>query len=182
MSNQTRRHVGPLCVAFWLSLTIGCGGNDGGSMSAVQPSAGEQAGGNAVSGAGGTADVNMPSGDAASPPAGQNVPGQTGTTGATDAQNGTGDAMAGRPAQPPMAGALVDIGPQGGQAPQGGVPNDSSPPAVDDRDQDGAKDDEDNCPDIVNGDQADTDEDGVGDACDNCPLIENSDQTDANGD
>jgi hypothetical protein len=40
----------------------------------------------------------------------------------------------------------------------------------------------DNCPNVVNPDQADTDDDGIGDACDGCPLVSNPDQTDTDAD
>ncbi|RME54689.1 MAG: hypothetical protein D6795_03925 [Deltaproteobacteria bacterium] len=76
-------------------------------------------------------------------------------------------------------------------------------PCVDtDADGDGVEDSCDNCPDVVNPDQADTDGDGVGNVCDpcpqdpdndadsdgvcgdvdNCPDDANPDQTDADGD
>jgi hypothetical protein len=42
--------------------------------------------------------------------------------------------------------------------------------AMQDRDQDGAPDDADNCPGAWNADQADRDQDGIGDACDPCPA------------
>ena len=66
-----------------------------------------------------------------------------------------------------------------------------------DADGDGVADDNDNCPDIVNPDQADADGDGAGDACDppddtdgdgvldeddNCPSVPNSGQEDVDGD
>ena len=47
-----------------------------------------------------------------------------------------------------------------------------------DRDSDMVCDDDDNCPDLSNGDQIDTDMDGYGDVCDNCPNIANPDQSD----
>jgi hypothetical protein len=63
-----------------------------------------------------------------------------------------------------------------------------------DDDGDGAPNTQDNCPDVVNPDQADLDRDGAGDACDddddgdgvpdttdNCPLVANRDQTDSDG-
>jgi hypothetical protein len=64
-----------------------------------------------------------------------------------------------------------------------------------DSDGDGVLDSEDNCPLVVNPDQADTDGDGTGNACyadddtdlvddlsDNCPRVANADQTDTDGD
>ena len=48
-----------------------------------------------------------------------------------------------------------------------------------DTDNDGLCDTEDNCPSVVNEDQADGDGDGVGDACDNCAPFYNPDQIDA---
>ncbi|GMV41086.1 MAG: hypothetical protein AMXMBFR64_28020 [Myxococcales bacterium] len=47
---------------------------------------------------------------------------------------------------------------------------------------DGVGDICDNCPTVINGNQADQDEDGVGDACDNCPTTPNLGQEDADGD
>ncbi len=52
----------------------------------------------------------------------------------------------------------------------------------DDADGDGVCDEDDNCPNVVNADQADFDSDGYGDACDNCTNVANSDQFDADGD
>ena len=40
----------------------------------------------------------------------------------------------------------------------------------------------DNCPSVMNGNQADTDTDGRGNVCDNCPSVSNSDQEDADND
>ncbi|MEM7244519.1 MAG: hypothetical protein AAF533_04210 [Acidobacteriota bacterium] len=51
-----------------------------------------------------------------------------------------------------------------------------------DRDEDGRRDLDDNCPAADNADQADGDGDGVGDACDNCLTTPNADQADADGD
>ncbi|MGQ9590331.1 MAG: thrombospondin type 3 repeat-containing protein [Planctomycetota bacterium] len=51
-----------------------------------------------------------------------------------------------------------------------------------DLDDDGKRDDEDNCPAVPNADQKDDDADGVGDACDNCPTKANPDQLDTDGD
>jgi len=47
-----------------------------------------------------------------------------------------------------------------------------------DADRDDVCDDDDNCPTVVNHDQADGDLDGAGDACDNCPGLSNPDQAD----
>lgn len=46
--------------------------------------------------------------------------------------------------------------------------------AFNDADKDGVPDSSDNCPVVVNLDQADTDGDGIGDACDMCPQDENN--------
>ena len=51
-----------------------------------------------------------------------------------------------------------------------------------DTDDDGVRDDIDNCPNDANADQLDTDGDGVGTACDNCPDDVNADQVDTDGD
>lgn len=51
-----------------------------------------------------------------------------------------------------------------------------------DRDNDGAPDATDNCPDTYNLHQEDGDGDGVGDLCDNCVTTSNSDQADSDGD
>jgi formylglycine-generating enzyme required for sulfatase activity len=51
-----------------------------------------------------------------------------------------------------------------------------------DKDNDGKRDSEDNCRDVVNKDQKDTDGDGRGDACDNCLEQSNSEQTDTDKD
>ena len=48
--------------------------------------------------------------------------------------------------------------------------------------RDGVGDACDNCPGVLNGDQADADADGVGDVCDNCPGAPNPDQADTDGD
>lgn len=57
-----------------------------------------------------------------------------------------------------------------------------APPAPVDTDGDGVVDTADNCPLVLNADQADGDADGVGNVCDNCPLIFNPDQADADTD
>lgn len=54
------------------------------------------------------------------------------------------------------------------------------PISVADSDQDGISDANDNCPNIVNPNQADQDNDTVGDVCDNCPSVANSNQSDIN--
>jgi len=54
-----------------------------------------------------------------------------------------------------------------------------------DTDGDGVADSFDNCPFVVNSNQADTDlggGDGVGDACDNCPSVQNASQSDGDND
>ncbi|TFH65586.1 MAG: hypothetical protein E4G91_01935 [Candidatus Zixiibacteriota bacterium] len=51
-----------------------------------------------------------------------------------------------------------------------------------DKDGDGIPDDFDNCPAVVNIDQADGDGDGAGDACDNCLTLSNPDQADVDAD
>jgi hypothetical protein len=54
-----------------------------------------------------------------------------------------------------------------------------------DTDGDGVADSFDNCPFVVNANQADTDlggPDGVGDACDNCPAVQNPSQSDGDND
>ncbi len=56
---------------------------------------------------------------------------------------------------------------------------------ADDRDCDGIRDDEDNCPLVANADQLDSElpaPDGIGDACDNCPEVANPLQLDADRD
>lgn len=55
-------------------------------------------------------------------------------------------------------------------------------PAVEDLDGDGIKGPCDNCPMVVNVNQADGDGDGKGDACDNCPLQSNPTQADMDSD
>ena len=49
-------------------------------------------------------------------------------------------------------------------------------------DNDGLKNDKDNCVKVANGRQTDGDRDGVGDECDNCPTVTNSLQKDLDGD
>lgn len=51
-----------------------------------------------------------------------------------------------------------------------------------DHDLDGTVNRDDNCPVVVNVDQADADSDGDGDLCDSCPLAEDADQLDSDGD
>ncbi len=50
------------------------------------------------------------------------------------------------------------------------------PSSTTDIDNDGDPDNADNCPTVVNENQADTDGDGVGNACDNCPTTANANQ------
>ncbi len=50
-----------------------------------------------------------------------------------------------------------------------------------DRDDDGIRNGDDNCPDLANETQEDRDLDGVGNACDNCEKVANSDQQDSDG-
>lgn len=59
---------------------------------------------------------------------------------------------------------------------------DAGPPTAMDLDGDGTANEEDNCPSVVNPDQADFDGDHLGDACDNCPALANFDQADSDGD
>ncbi len=65
-----------------------------------------------------------------------------------------------------------------GDCNQNGVPDECEP----DGDGDEVIDACDNCPAVVNLNQADGDDDGVGDACDNCPEDYNSTQYDHDGD
>jgi hypothetical protein len=60
--------------------------------------------------------------------------------------------------------------------------DDTGADAGGDRDRDGVRDRDDNCPDDPNPGQHDEDGDGVGDACDNCPTIVNADQANRDGD
>lgn len=53
---------------------------------------------------------------------------------------------------------------------------------IGDADGDGILNNADNCPLVVNANQADADGDGIGDACDNCMSVSNPDQADADGD
>jgi YVTN family beta-propeller protein len=50
-----------------------------------------------------------------------------------------------------------------------------------DRDSDGRRNGQDNCPDVPNATQTDGDGDGVGTACDNCPTVANPTQADTDG-
>jgi hypothetical protein len=52
---------------------------------------------------------------------------------------------------------------------------------ISDRDNDTVIDALDNCPDVVNPDQADEEADGVGDLCDPCPPFEGNDDGDGDG-
>ncbi|NLE60470.1 MAG: hypothetical protein GX616_19145, partial [Planctomycetes bacterium] len=65
-----------------------------------------------------------------------------------------------------------------GDCNQNGVPDECEP----DGDGDEVVDACDNCPAVVNLNQADGDDDGVGDACDNCPEDYNNTQYDHDGD
>ncbi|MCP4717469.1 MAG: hypothetical protein GY868_20300 [Deltaproteobacteria bacterium] len=58
----------------------------------------------------------------------------------------------------------------------------SSPAQMTDTDCDGIHDQTDNCPEMVNVDQADADGDAVGNVCDNCPVDTNSSQNEIDGD
>jgi YVTN family beta-propeller protein len=51
-----------------------------------------------------------------------------------------------------------------------------------DRDLDGRRDGQDNCPAVANGTQTDLDADGVGNSCDNCVSVSNATQSDADAD
>jgi hypothetical protein len=66
-----------------------------------------------------------------------------------------------------------------------GIPFDAAidavPDAPGDRDNDGVKDNVDNCPDQPNPDQADEDRDGLGDVCDPCPPSPNNTDSDHDG-
>lgn len=57
-----------------------------------------------------------------------------------------------------------------------------TPNPLPDRDQDGIADRRDNCPGVINYDQADGDRDGLGDRCDNCPAAANPRQADRDAD
>ncbi len=66
-----------------------------------------------------------------------------------------------------------------------GTPGKANPtciPAGKDKDSDGTKNEIDNCPFLVNADQADADKDGLGDQCDNCKAVSNKDQADQDSD
>jgi hypothetical protein len=51
-----------------------------------------------------------------------------------------------------------------------------------DSDYDGKFDSYDNCPNIINSEQADQDADSIGDICDNCPRVANTEQKDTDSD
>jgi hypothetical protein len=68
----------------------------------------------------------------------------------------------------------------GNQPPDGPIPPLEGGP--DDRDGDGVRDAEDNCPDIANTNQFDEDGDGIGDACDRCPPVADPQDPDSDGD
>lgn len=55
-------------------------------------------------------------------------------------------------------------------------------PDINDLDQDGVRNNEDNCPNDKNADQANSDGDDWGDVCDNCPDKANNDQSDMDND
>ncbi len=80
-----------------------------------------------------------------------------------------------------------DAGPDGDSdagastADSGTNDTDGDLPTEGDEDNDGVKNEDDNCPTISN-DQTDGDGDGVGDACDNCPAVANSAQDNTWGD
>ncbi len=66
-----------------------------------------------------------------------------------------------------------------------GTPGKANPtciPSGKDKDGDGVANQSDNCPFLLNADQADQDKDGLGDLCDNCKAVSNKDQQDGDGD
>lgn len=65
--------------------------------------------------------------------------------------------------------------------PDAAIDPEADAPANLDRDNDGVRNADDNCPDIANLDQIDEDGDHVGDACDPCPPLPNNSDGDGDG-